>query len=63
MECTLKGCHNKKSKGKFIGDICNPCYKMITTGEIEYGSTFIHQIKQMLSVERLDHKEHHRKEE
>ena len=33
-KCIIKGCKNHKGEGGFIGDICFPCYKMITTGNI-----------------------------
>lgn len=44
-ECMVKGCTNKKHEGNFVGDMCVPCYEMITTGEIKYGKTFIHDLR------------------
>jgi len=29
-ECIIKGCTNCKHEGRFIGDICAPCYNKIT---------------------------------
>jgi hypothetical protein len=43
-KCIIYGCNNKKNQGNFIGNLCVPCYEMITTGEIKYGYTFIHEI-------------------
>jgi hypothetical protein len=37
-ECIVKGCTNKKHEGKFIGDICAPCYHIITTGDLKQPS-------------------------
>jgi hypothetical protein len=43
--CIVKGCTNQSDQGMFIGEICIPCYKMITTGDASKPSTnFIHQI-------------------
>jgi len=38
-ECIVAGCKNRKSQGKFVGDICSPCYEMITTGNVNINST------------------------
>ena len=32
FECAVYGCTNKNTEGRFIGDFCAPCYRMITTG-------------------------------
>ena len=42
--CMVKGCHNKKHEGNFIGSMCIPCYEMITTGIVKPGTTFINDI-------------------
>lgn len=39
--CIVKGCTNKKSQGKFIGDLCFPCYKYLTTGIIKKTNSFL----------------------
>ena len=44
-ECLVHGCTNKKHQGSFIGDLCVPCYQMLTTGKLKHGKTFIHQMK------------------
>ena len=31
-KCIVKGCPNRKEQGTFVGDICSPCYHMITEG-------------------------------
>ena len=44
--CIVFGCGNKKGEGEFIGDICVPCYEMITTGRVDQPSTnFIAQLR------------------
>lgn len=46
-ECIVFGCTNKKSEGTFVGDICGPCYKIITEGDLNQPSdNFIHQLAQ-----------------
>jgi hypothetical protein len=44
-KCIIYGCCNEKHQGEFIGDICKPCYEIITTGKAEHNSTnFIHNL-------------------
>ena len=46
-KCIVFGCTNKKSQGSFVGDICAPCYKIITDGDLKQPSTnFIHKLAQ-----------------
>lgn len=33
MKCIVEGCTNRHGEGRFVGDICAPCYAMITTGK------------------------------
>ena len=43
--CIIKGCTNKKDQGTFQGDICSPCYKIITKGDLKQPSNnFIHKL-------------------
>jgi hypothetical protein len=43
--CIVFGCTNEKHQGSFVGDICSPCYKIITEGDTEQPSTnFIHAL-------------------
>jgi hypothetical protein len=49
MECLVKGCVNKDHQGKFEGLLCMPCYQMLTTGELNYGNTFIHKLVKKLT--------------
>ena len=40
--CIVKGCLNYSNEGEFIGDLCVPCYEMLTTGRIHHANrTFI----------------------
>jgi len=42
-KCIVFGCTNEKHQGVFVGDICAPCYKIITEGDLEQPSAnFIH---------------------
>lgn len=46
-KCIVFGCTNKKHQGTFVGDICLPCYEIITTGNLEQPSNnFIHALAQ-----------------
>ena len=45
QECIVYGCTNKKYEGNFVGDMCVPCFNMITNGTPEQPSNnFIHQL-------------------
>jgi len=33
IKCIVKDCQNHKHEGGFTGDLCNPCYRFITTNE------------------------------
>ena len=41
-KCIVKGCTNHSDEGLFQGDMCMPCYRMITTGEYSCGNTIFH---------------------
>lgn len=34
VKCIVHGCTNHENEGGFVGDICSPCYNIITTGNI-----------------------------
>ncbi len=38
-KCIVFGCVNRKGQGDFIGDICAPCFYMLTQGDIKQPST------------------------
>jgi len=40
-KCIVHGCTNHENEGGFNGDICSPCYKMITTGDIGPTNSFL----------------------
>lgn len=50
MKCLVKGCVNQDHEGGFNGLLCSPCYTMITTGDVAYGHTFIHDLRDELLV-------------
>jgi len=54
MKCIVKGCTNRSTEGTFVGDICSPCYEMITTGEIRPSNNFISAIKADLARTRKE---------
>lgn len=48
-KCIVFGCKNHSHEGLFIGDVCKPCYAVITTGELpRQGTSFIFQQSQLL---------------
>jgi len=40
-ECIVYGCTNKKHQGMFMGDICAPCWGIITTGKANQTDSFL----------------------
>lgn len=50
-KCIVKGCTNHKDEGEFVGDLCLPCYLMLTdarTGPSD--AWFVTVIKELLAV-------------
>jgi hypothetical protein len=47
-KCLVYRCANHKDEGAFEGDLCVPCYRMLTTGVVEHGETFIHDMQARL---------------
>jgi hypothetical protein len=33
IKCIVKDCANHKHQGKFIGDLCSPCFSFLVEGE------------------------------
>jgi len=57
-QCIIKGCTNKRdntNSDNFVGDLCVPCYEMVTTGITGIiGTTFIHNLNtKILGCEKL----------
>ena len=48
-KCIVKGCTNTSDKGMFVGELCQPCHTMITTGTVRSGTTFIHEVRERLT--------------
>jgi len=51
--CAVFGCTNHKGEGKFHGEICMPCWSIITTGKVGPTTSFLsalntNKIKQQL---------------
>jgi dCMP deaminase len=44
-KCIVTGCENHKHQGRFVGDMCSPCYDMITTGKIGPTTSFLNQLE------------------
>lgn len=34
MKCIVAGCPNDSDQGKFVGELCSPCHKMLETGVV-----------------------------
>ena len=51
-KCIVKGCDNHTNEGGFRGDLCTPCYELLTTGNVSlsYGHTFIHNLRDRLNM-------------
>lgn len=44
-KCIVRGCSNREGQGTFVGQLCTPCYQMLSEGKINSpGETFIHQL-------------------
>lgn len=43
-QCIVFGCKNRSNEGRFIDNICGPCYRTITSGEVGVGESFIHKL-------------------
>ena len=46
-KCIVHNCKNHKGEGTFHGDICMPCYKIITTGVIGPTDSFLGDYKKL----------------
>jgi hypothetical protein len=33
-KCLVKGCHNRRDQGTFVGDLCAPCHEAIVGGHV-----------------------------
>lgn len=40
-KCIVHGCSNYAHEGAFVGDMCSPCYRAITTGNIGPTDSFL----------------------
>lgn len=48
-KCIVYGCRNHKNEGMFVGEMCSPCYSMITTGKITHSDSFLNRITSLES--------------
>jgi hypothetical protein len=56
-KCIVHKCSNHTNQGRFVGDMCSPCYTMITTGKIMPTDSFLNQITALeLENEELERK-------
>jgi hypothetical protein len=45
-KCLVRGCLNHSDAGTFIGDLCEPCHRMLTTGDVHHTNiTFIGELR------------------
>lgn len=47
-KCIVYGCQNHKGEGGFVGDICRPCYEIITKGRGSPTAAFLGQCRQQV---------------
>lgn len=40
MKCIVKNCQNHTHQGKFVGDLCSPCYEFARGGEGRYSQLY-----------------------
>jgi hypothetical protein len=40
MKCIVKDCENHTHQGKFVGELCAPCYEFITEGNGKHSQVF-----------------------
>lgn len=53
-ECLVKGCGNRSDQGRFMGTLCAPCWKYLTTGEIGHTGSFLGDMQRRLdSLDQL----------
>lgn len=51
MKCHVKGCTNHSEDGLFVGDFCNPCYRMLGSGSISASEAwFVKEIEKTKEV-------------
>ena len=36
MKCIVKNCKNHSHEGRFVGNLCSPCYEFVTKGQGVY---------------------------
>lgn len=49
-KCIVFGCSNKQNQGKFVGDICAPCYEYITTGKVGCTDSFLRKFNEYIEA-------------
>lgn len=47
-KCIVMRCPNLRDQGPFVGDLCKPCYNILTTGKIGPTSSFLGDLKKEL---------------
>lgn len=57
VKCIVNGCTNRTHEGTFVGHLCYPCYKTITTGEIIPSNSFIGRLKHFYDTKSKAHAE------
>lgn len=40
MKCIVKDCPNHSHEGKFVGDLCSPCFNFLAAGEGESSQAY-----------------------
>lgn len=46
QHCIVYKCKNRRDQGRFIGDLCAPCYEYLRSGKIGYTQSFLGELKE-----------------
>jgi hypothetical protein len=66
-KCIVMGCENHDDEGEFVGDLCSPCYKFVTSGRGIHSQAYrnakqIEPRRMVLDLEFLPNSDDDRKE-
>lgn len=51
MKCHVKGCTNHSEDGRFVGEFCSPCYRMLGNGFVSPSEAwFVKEIEKTKEV-------------
>ena len=44
--CIVSGCKNKRDQGRFVNDLCAPCYEYLRDGKIGHTTSFLGELEE-----------------